>query len=208
MEFYMKKRRSGQERVSDWGSGTPEDVVSQLDALIARYPSASPRAKADVQAMHADFEHARHTTHTHRKSRGLSPNDSITCRGSNDGRENNPAADQNRRTADTAVQASEACTGQIGYGYPRCRTNDSFLNSNSDLDSRRSSQELANLGTGWSKEERACFGRLRRCCMWEAAAQGGGREAALQLLAAALPGRTLEEVRHLDNGCFPLQPFL
>ena len=191
--------------MSDWGSGIPEDVSSQLDALIARYPSASPRAKADVQAMHADFEHTRHTTHTHRKSRGLSPNDSITRRGSNGGRENNPAADQNRRTADTAVQASGACTGQIGY--PRFRTNDSVLSSNSNLDSRRSSQELANLGTGWSKEERACFGRLRRCCMWEAAAQGGGREAALQLLAAALPGRTLEEVRQLDNRCFPLQPF-
>ena len=98
-----------------------------------------------------------------------------------------------------AVEDIQACSEQRGPS--RRRTVDSVLNLNSDADSRRSSRELASFGAEWSKEERAYFGRLRRGCMREAAAQGAGREAALQLLAAALPGRTLEEVRQLDNRC-------
>lgn len=173
------------------------DFQSHLDDLYAQYPSASPKAKAAVRAMCADFECA---AHRHCHSTETTKRSSDSCYGRNNGRENVPAARQIRRTADTAAEAVHACSD---HGCQTERGSD-FSDLNSKAVSRRSSGDVGSLGGaggGWSREERVCFGRLGRSCFREAAAQGGGREAALQLLAAALPERSLEEVRAHDNRC-------
>ncbi len=178
------------------------DLDSHLDDLYAQYPSARPRVRAAVRAMRADFECA---AHRHCYSTETTKRSSDSCYGSNNGREKVPAARQNRRTADTAAEALHACSDH------ECQTErgSDFSELKSNAVSRRSSGDVGSLGGvggGWSREERVCFGRLRQDCFREAAAQGGGREAALQLLAAALPGKTLEEVRAHDNRCETVKP--
>lgn len=127
--------------------------------------------------MQADYKQAREVA-------ALSRRAIETCASAHvyspDGDENLPEAQANRRTTAQGDSGWEATEGE------RCRSADS-------------GDSCGAAGAGWSPEELTVVSRLRRECMKEAAAQGAGREAALQLLAAALPHKTLADIKQLEN---------
>lgn len=204
-----------------WGSGPPEDVQAQLKALIDRYPGASGEARDAVRAMHAEYEKLLEAYQTCPLISRASSHPPGSSFGINDKTENVPGASRNRRASDITESDSRASTG----GTPSSRRSKNLLEKvsrqpgSADLcRNKRGGDEAephlaGNLGSsrqssaspeggGPAEWYRACFGRLRRRCMQEAAGQGGGREAALQLLATALPGKGLDEIRELDRRCF------
>lgn len=202
-----------------WGSGLAEDVQGQLDALIARYPAASRAARDAVRAMPTDYEMLMEADQTCRLIRRASFHPSTSCAGNHDGAENIRGASQNRSTSDTPefdIRASTGgmCTDRCSKDMPekgprpgspdlcRYKRSGNLTELHSAEESRSGCQSSGSEGGGGSTGGyRAYFGRLRRRCMQEAAGQGGGREAAIQLLATALPGKGLDEIRELDRRC-------
>ncbi|BDA41311.1 hypothetical protein COCOBI_02-0910 [Coccomyxa sp. Obi] len=199
------------------GSGPPEDVQGQLEALIAHYPAASSAARDSVRAMYIEYERLLDARQTCRLIRRASFHPPESCRSSSDGDENIPGVSQNRRASDmpefdfwasTGGKYTNRCSkdmpekasqaGSADLCQIECGGNEAEPHSAGDSESRL--QSAGSAEGGWPTEGySAYFGRLRRRCMQEAAGQGGGREAALQLLATALPGKGLDEIRELDR---------
>ncbi|CAL8461963.1 g1494 [Coccomyxa elongata] len=194
------------------------DVNAQLKTLLDRYPGASRSARDAVQTMHAEYEKLLGANQTCQLISRASFHSSGSCSGINDETENIPGATHNRRASDIPESHSRASTGGTSSSRRSkdplekvswrpgsadlCRNKRSGIEAEPHLagdlgSSRRSSASTE--GGGPAEGYRACFGRLRRRCMQEAAGQGGGREAALQLLATALPGKGLDEIRELDR---------
>ncbi len=202
-----------------WGSGPPEDVQGELESLIVRYPAASHAAKDAVRAMQTEYERLMEARHMSCLIRRARFHPSKSCAGNHVGAENISAASQNKATSD--IPELDICASTVGTCTDRCNkgmlkmvsragSSDLCQSKCSEVEAEptsagqlQSSRQNAGLDDGGvpTGGDRAYFDRLRRRCMQEAAGQGGGREAALQLLATALPGKGLDDIRELDRRC-------